>query len=98
MMENALFVEWSPKGVMGAPVDDEEPQWRCAMNSREAPNGRGSSPMDKAPEVMADGVPVGHGEYPIYGEESQWMMESPQMDDVGPRDDREPQWMGNHSG
>ena len=58
MMENALFVEWSPKGVMGAPVDDEEPQWRQ--------------------EMMVDGVPVDDGEYPIFGEESQWMIESPQ--------------------
>ena len=77
MMDNALFMEWSPKGMMGAPVDDEEPQWRCAMNDGEAPNGMGS-PMDKAQEMMADGVPVDDGEYPIFGEDSQWMMESPQ--------------------
>ena len=92
-------MEWSPKGVMGAPVDDEEPQWKWAMEDGEAPpNGMGNSPMDEAPEMLADGVPVNDGEYPIYGEESQWMMESPQMDDVGPRDGREPQWMRNHSG
>ena len=40
-MENALFVEWSPKGVMGAPVDDEEPQMEMG-----SPMG-GEAPMDK---------------------------------------------------